>query len=116
MNISIRKLKIINNISSINFPNKYGFFNNNDSDLIQTIQSNESGDFMVKLPIGNYSVFIVENGRIEGIDQTFKLLNISANEWCDKIIPLGDYFIACPIEIKKDQTANFDLEMNFASV
>jgi hypothetical protein len=108
--ISIRKLRLEDNLHEI------PYFNNNNSDLIKTIESNETGEFITYLPVGNYSLFIVENGSGSGWEQIFELVNITFNEYCGRTDSFGNSFVVCPIEIKKDQTTIFDLDIDYSSV
>lgn len=108
--ISIRELRTEKDVN--NLP----YFNNNESDLIKSIESNEDGYFTINLPVGNYSIFAVENGTGGGWEQMFQLANITFNEYCDRIDHFGDSFVVCPIEIKKNQITEFNLTISYAAV
>ena len=89
----------------------FPFFYNNNSDLIKTIESNNSGDFSTILPIGNYSIFVVENGTGYPDFQPFR--GGIFNEYCGMADMEG---LNCLVEIKKNQTTEFDLKISFAAV
>ncbi len=100
--ISIREPK---QIDMKTFP----FFYGDNNGLIKTIESNDSGDFITTLPVGNYSIFVIENGT--GY-LGFLPEDDTVNEYCG----YGNNNLACFVQIKKNQTTEFDLEIAFASV
>jgi hypothetical protein len=87
----------------------FPFFLNNNSDLIETIESNDSGDFIITLPVGNYSIFIIENGT--GYEDFLPLKGININEYCGNM----KNNLACFVQIKRNQTTEIDLELVFAT-
>lgn len=92
----------------------FPFFNNNKSGLIKIIESNETGDFEITLPLGNYSIFAVENGS--GYLDFLPVGNHTFNEYCGIANDYGGLLIDCFVEIKKDQTTEFDLTISYAAV
>jgi len=91
--------------------NTFPFFYNGNSDLIETTESNDSGDFIITLPVGNYSIFIVENGT--GYMGVLPSEDINVNEYCGNG---NDDYLSCFVQIKRNQTTEISLDIAFASV
>lgn len=67
--------------------------------IIKTIKSDKNGDFITTLPVGNYSIFVVENNK----------------DYCGEFNYLNGSMVNCPISIIENQTTTFDLVINYAS-
>jgi hypothetical protein len=69
-----------------------GFYSGVDSPLVATVSSGADGSFALALEPGNYSLFVMENGRhhatlADGEGQIFPV-RIAANSWADAVVDI----------------------------
>ena len=67
--------------------------------IIKTITSGLDGNFTTTLPQGNYSIFVVEDGK----------------DYCNLFFDYNNSIVNCPVRIIENETANFDLVVNYAA-